>query len=168
MADINEAKRALLAEWERERDELNVLIARLRRELGQPQAPEQAHSSLENGKRQSVPPVEELVQPGDFFGMGQTEATKTFLQRRAKHPASLQEIAAALYRGKATETLIEGTRALANLSSQLSRAKEEFISVARGRWGLVEWYPGRALKRAQKTADEEPIADESEKPSDKA
>ena len=28
----------------------------------------------------------------------------------------------------------------------LSRS-DEFVSVARGRWGLAEWYPGRALKK---------------------
>ncbi len=88
--------------------------------------------------------------------MTQVEAAKEYLQKRGKrNTATLHEIAAALHRGKQTDRLIEGD-ALRNLSSILSRAKDEFLSVARGRWGLVEWYPPSAVKRAQKSTEDEP------------
>lgn len=159
MTDINQAKQALLAEWERERDELDRMISRLRRELGLAKS-EAPSRSAENGA--AKPPIssEVLVQPGDFFGMTQVEAVKDYLQKRGKrNTATLQEIAAALYRGKQTDKLIEGD-GLRNLSSILSRGKDDFLCVARGRWGLVEWYPPSAVKRAQKTSEEEvPKAD---------
>src|SRR6266849_1362572 len=119
MADITDAKKALLAEWERERDELNLMIARLRRELGVNAAPA-TESESEAAPRAVVPKVisgvgvDEIVTPGDFFGMTQVAAAKEFLQRRKKQAAALEDIAAALYRGKAIDSPIEDT---ANLSS---------------------------------------------------
>lgn len=161
MTDINDAKRTLLAEWERERDELDRMIVRLRRELSQGGP---ITVSAENGAvKTPAASIDVLVQPGDFFGMSQVEAVKDYLQRRGKrNTASLQEIAAALYRGKQTEKLVEGD-ALRNLSSILSRAKDDFLSVARGRWGLVEWYPPGAVKRAQKTSENESSKPEAAK-----
>ncbi|MDO8433666.1 MAG: hypothetical protein Q7S58_14775 [Candidatus Binatus sp.] len=169
MADINEAKRALLQEWERERDDLNLMINRLRRELGLSES--RIEPEAEAPIRTVVPTVvsgitvEELVTPGDFFGMTQIAAAKGFLQRRTKQPASLEDIAAALYRGKAIESPIDDT---ANLSSMLSRS-DEFISVARGRWGLAEWYPGKSKKRKGKNGDPTPAQEDKpsgEKPSE--
>lgn len=154
MSDINEAKRLVLAQWEQERDDLNRSIARLRREL---QLPEIGQALGESGETESDPktvfgvPVIQLIKPGDFFGMTQVEAARKTLQHTNKQPLGLQEIATALYRGKATENLIEGI-ALRNLSSLLSRS-DDFISVAKGRWGLAEWYPNK-MKKQRKAKDQ--------------
>src|SRR5947207_9516746 len=104
-----QAKLDLRTEWENERDELNRLIARLRKDLGlsssdvfqsDTQKPQFQGTAQQN--------VVDLVQPGDFFGMTQIGATKAFLQR-TRQPASLKDIATALHRGKATENLLSGS-----------------------------------------------------------
>lgn len=156
MSDLTDAKRALLAEWERKRDEYDTLINALRRELGVsvgdalkfPDAAA-AVTAIANGID-----VNQLVRPGDFFGMTQVDAIQAFLQRTNRQTATLQEIAAALFRGKATETLLEGER-LRNLSSLLSKTDKIFFPVARGRWGLSEWYPGKQRSRKGKEAAQE-------------
>jgi len=148
MSDLIDAKKALLAEWEQKRDEYATLAKALRRELGIAElaAPTvEAQSAVASG---SGLDVNQLVTPGDFFGMTQVEAIQTFLTRGNRKTATLQEIAAALYRGKATETLLEGDR-LKNLSSLLSKT-EVFFPVARGRWGLSEWYPGKQKTKRTK------------------
>jgi hypothetical protein len=154
MADIKEAKRLVLTQYEQERDELDKIISKLRKDLGMSED-SRLSSDVLNSESESKPQaavnVLQLIKPGDFFGMTQVQAAKTFLNHTNRQPVALQEIAAALYRGKATEVLIEGD-ALRNLSSLLSRS-DDFISVAKGRWGLSEWYPNKA-KKQRKTKDE--------------
>ena len=151
MADqsLIEAKRALLAEWEANRDNLDILIAALRRELGEasPHKPEPQQVQPSAAMPSTAININDIVSPGDFFGMSQVEAMKAFLDRTGKKTASLQELAAALYRGKATEALIEGEKQLKNLSSLLSKTDTVFLSVARGRWGLREWYSPSVLQK---------------------
>jgi len=145
-------KRALLKMYEEKMAEYKVLADGLRRDLGEesgevitrkldPAAPVSRSASLD---------VNELVRPGDFFGMTQVQAMQEFLQRTNRTPASLQELSQAMFRGKATDALIEGPDKLRNLSSLLSKT-DTFFSVARGRWGLSEWYPNKQkTKRAAK------------------
>jgi len=153
MSDLNNAKRMILAQYEKERDELNHIISRLRRDLGIDGdvvvTPETAALKIES----TAPSVniQQLIKPGDLFGMTQVEAAKKVLQVTGRRPLTLQDIAGALYRGKATETLIEGA-SLRNLSSLLSRS-DDLISVAKGRWGLSEWYPNRS-KKSRKAKDD--------------
>jgi hypothetical protein len=155
MSDVNEARKALLAHYEREYAELGLVIARLRRDLGVQAETRADPDGDATGNHSSGE-----IRPGDFFGMTQVQAIHAYLDRCGRRPASLQDIAAALYRGKAIDKPMEGPAALRNLSSILSRA-DEFISVAKGRWGLAEWYPGRAVKRARKGKGEpEDAADE--------
>ena len=163
MADITEAKRLLLAEWEKKRDDLDILIAALRNELGLTSNGSGGESFTAPQLSTAAVKVEEVVQPGDFFGMTQVGAAKEFLQRLNKRTASLNEIGAALYRGKAINAPLQES-GLKNLSSVLSRA-DDFTSVARGRWGLSEWYPARAKKgrkntEAQKLQEQEKEAKE--------
>ena len=160
MADqFEEMKRALLKMYEEKIAEYQALAAGLRRDLGE--------DSGEDGIRKSelIPPVtrgaaldvNELVRPGDFFGMTQVQAMQEFLQRTNRTPASLQELSQAMFRGKAIDAPVEGPDKLRNLSSLLSKT-DIFFSVARGRWGLSEWYPNKIkTKRPPKvgTPDEE-------------
>lgn len=163
--DVTEAKRAILQEYEKDYAELALVIARLRRELGMtegavPSSTVDPSPPSSNGVGIGKIDVGELVSPGDLFGKTQVLAVRTFLDR-ARQPASLREIAQALHRGKATDHLIEGAGPLRNLSSVLSRAKE-FVSVAHGYWGLVEWYPDRAVRRARTPRNQDSGGTESE------
>lgn len=154
--DLMELKRQLLSHYEREHEELGVMITRLRRELGIGDAAI-IKPTIEAPNGSGTTPtasVTELVKPGDFFGMTQVQAVRAYLERTSRTPASLQDIAGALHRGKATDRLIEGPAALRNLSSVLSRS-DDFVSVAKGRWGLSEWYPAGKVRRARRTRDEQ-------------
>ncbi len=163
MADqFEEMKRSLLSMYEQKIAEYQGLVDGLRRDLGEGLAEQPAH------KNDVVPPasrmanldINELVRPGDFFGMTQVQAMQEFLQRTNRTPASLQELAQAMFRGKATDALIEGPDKLRNLSSLLSKT-DIFLSVARGRWGLSEWYPNKQkVKRGNK--ESKPDADKKD------
>lgn len=158
MSDIDEAKRLVLDQYEKEYAELGLLIGRLRRDLGitkQEKLNFDAGSRDEQNSGHTGTNLQQLIKPGDLFGVTQIEGVKQLLQLN-KQPMSLQDIAAGLYRGRATDALIQGP-ALRNLSSVLSRS-DEFISVAKGRWGLLEWYPTRA-KRTRKPRDGQNIDD---------
>jgi hypothetical protein len=154
MTDSSDAKRALLAEWKEKRDHYDMLYTALARELG-----ENGPSSIRQPDAVSTASstggiaVNDLVRPGDFFGKTQVDAIQMFLDRTNRQSATLQEIAAALFRGKATETLLEGDK-LRNLSSLLSKT-EIFFPVARGRWGLSDWYPGKQRPKRGKDATQE-------------
>ena len=164
MGDINQAKRLLLAEYEREQQELSIVIARLRRELGMASdessdEPEPAAGQATNGSLK----VEDLVKPGDFYSMTQLAAVRVFLDRRGKRStASLQEIGQALLRGKAIETAHD-EKGMRNLSSNLSKTPD-FKSIAKGRWGLAQWYGGKGRKKKQDPAQETEKAEAAAEP----
>ncbi len=141
-SDLLQAKKALLADWEAQRRRLDTLIDALRVELGvsEPAKTEPFQIGVSAANMYQPLNVNELIAPGDFFGMTQVDAIQAFLQRTNKRTASPQEIAQALLRGKAIESPIETDKAFKNLSSLLSKT-DAFFSVARGRWGLKEWYP---------------------------
>ena len=144
MIDINESKRALLTHYEGELRELAAIVTRLRRELGvATDANGVTEAEVEIGKKPRVlhepggltdPMI--LVKPGDFYGMPQTVGTRAYMERTNKQTVTLPEIGAALFRGKAIDKPIEGIAGLRNLSSMLSRS-DDFVNVARGRWGLA-------------------------------
>ena len=174
MTDINESKRALLAHYEDEQRELTAIVTRLRRELGiaadvkgsrlsklavaaEPTSAFHERSPIYGLGGLTDPTA--LVKPGDFFGMTQMAATRGYMERTNKQTVTVQEIGIALFRGKAVEEPIEGTVGLRNLSSMLSRSKD-FVNVARGRWGLAEWYPNRPAKRGKKSNDEPAVTSE--------
>ena len=160
MTDINDAKRLILADWEKRRDDLDVLISALRRELGISADNSQLDATPNTPQNlTSIAPVrvEDVVTPGDFFGMSQISAAKDFLSRLNKRTATLNEIGAALYRGKSISSPLDEEKGLKNLSSLLSRS-EDFISVAKSRWGLSEWYPNRSKKSRKGNGDISPQA----------
>jgi hypothetical protein len=153
--DVTDHQRALLQHYEEKYAEFGLMIAHLRRELGMSEAPAPSAGSdpsspPPNGVAIGLVNVSELVSPGFFFGKSQVEAVRAFLELTRRQPASLRDIAHALHRGGATEDLIDGPGPLRNLSSVLSRARHVVVSVKRGYWGLVEWYPDRAVRRARR------------------
>lgn len=157
MSDIQAAKLLILADWEKKRDELDILIGALRRELGM--SADETVTPEATPQTSTAPiKVDQIINPGDLFGMTQVGAAREFLSRLNKRTATLAEIGAALYRGKAISAPLSDT-GLKNLSSLLSRS-DDFISVAKGRWGLSEWYPNRA-KKVRKAADQQKPSDDA-------
>ncbi len=158
MADaLTEAKRAVLASYVKQRADLDFLIGALQRDLGEAVTETPKPETSGGGGTPltitvgAAVNINELVTPGDFLGLTQVDAIQAFLQRVGpRRPVTLQEIAAALFRGKATDTLLEGMK-LKNLSSVLSR-NEVFLSVARGRWSLAEFYPKSVVEARRKAA----------------
>jgi hypothetical protein len=157
MADaLTEAKRAVLASYVKQRADLDFLIGALQRDLGEAVTETPKSESSVSGTPLTITVgaainINELVTPGDFLGLTQVDAIQAFLKRVGpRRPVTLQEIAAALFRGKATDTLLEGMK-LKNLSSVLSR-NEIFLSVARGRWSLAEFYPKSVIDARRKAA----------------
>lgn len=155
--DVTDHQRALLQHYEKQYAELGLVITHLRRELGMteksaPPSTGDPGQAAPNGA--GTVNASELVTPGSLFGKTQVEAVRAFLELNRK-AASLRDIAQALHRGGATEDLIEGTGALRNLSSVLSRAKHVVVSVKHGYWGLVEWYPDRAVRRARRSREDQ-------------
>jgi len=160
MSDLTDMKKSLLAEWEQKRDHYDTLAKALRSELGMTDSSTPKVEAQNSGASTSTAglDVNQLVRPGDFFGMTQVDAIQALLQRGNRQTATLQEIAAALHRGKTTETLLEGDR-LRNLSSLLSKT-DIFFPVARGRWGLAEWYPGKQkVKRSKELPNEKEVTE---------
>ena len=155
--DDYDAKLATLRAYEKKLAELLQVIAYLRRDLGLAESDDHA---VENEgapllAKLATVNVVELVKPMSLYRKTQVQAVRAILQL-AQQPVALRDIAQALYQGNATEHPIEGSKALRNLSSVLSRAKD-FVSARRGWWGLTEKYPER--RRSRKDQDPSPNGD---------
>ncbi len=86
--------------------------------------------------------------PSDaFFGMSVPSATKKFLTMKKK-PQSTQEIADALEAGGLTHSSENFTNTVSTSLHRLKKDEEGVVRVSRGKWGLMEWYPGRKRGKA--------------------
>ncbi len=148
-----QAFRTALEAAVRERDELNVLITHLARRAGVAVPTEGPMSA---GRVSAPAPDADpsaLVADGEFFGQSATKATKALLAKLGRtRPLKTAEIFTAIMKGGVkianTETLYKS----------LARS-DEFLRVAKGTWGLAEWYPERVRKNAR--ADQSEDLDES-------
>lgn len=134
----------------RERDELNVLIEQLARRAGVP-VPEGGAASSSSSTPAAGPDADpaSLVADGEFYGQSATKATKALLGKLGRtRPLKTPEIYDAIKKGgvaiKDTEVLYKS----------LARS-EDFLRVAKGTWGLAEWYPERVRKNARREALED-------------
>lgn len=153
-----EAFRVTLDAAVRERDELDGLIGVLSRRLGiePPPATSGSAPSSANIPRPDADPSS-LVSDGEFFGMSATKATKALLGKLGRtRPLKTQEIFLAITKGGVALSNIEV------LYKSLSRS-DDFLRVAKGTWGLAEWYSERIRKTARSEQrdelDEIPAAD---------
>ena len=144
-------KRALLAEWEQKRDELDHMIQALRSELGicgdSSQAPMSATKSQAQPTLFASIRVQDFIQPGEFLGKTQVDSVREFLYR-VRRPARLSEIAAALYHAKAIASPL-AAKDLETLSDTLSCAAD-LVSIGEDRWALAAWYPAAELKKMRR------------------
>jgi hypothetical protein len=84
----------------------------------------------------------DAVNPGQFFGMSATKATRSLLEKVGRdRPLKTAEIYQAITKGG---VVLKDREVLAK---SLKRDKR-FHRVGRGLWGLAAWYPASVLDRA--------------------
>lgn len=137
----------------RDRSELDQLIGYLSRRLGVSVPAAEATASASPPTTHIAPNADPsaLVADGEFFGQSATKATKALMAKLGHtRPLKTNEIFDAIMKG--------GVR-IANaevLYKSLARS-DDFLRVAKGTWGLAEWYP----ERIRRTAKGDEIPDET-------
>jgi hypothetical protein len=120
---------------ERERDQINGMIAMMKRRMGLSveDGPVTTAVASNHGSRDTAE-----IRSDTFFGMGIADAIRKYLGM-AKRPQRASEIAKALDEGG----LLHSSKSwLATVQTTLTRMKGVVVRVPNG-WGLMEWYPGR-------------------------
>lgn len=133
--------RAVLADLEVRRAQLDQVIAGIRLILGE-QGEGFSTPSTPDGAKREIP---QEVKSDTFFGLSVTDATKKYLTI-VKDPKSTQEIADALKAGGFKST---AKNFYSNVFTALSR-DDTFCKIKRGQWGLSEWYPGLSRSKTTK------------------
>lgn len=157
----------LLAKWEAERAELDVMIAGLRRRMGLPQSNGDGSTSPIGSTTVAVlgmrePGATGQIRSDEFFRLSNPEAIKKFLSIM-KRPQSPKAIVDGL---KAGGVLSNAKNFYANIWTELKRAEErgEVVNTPSG-WGLAEWYPvkpkppePKSRKQSKKKGKKKPSA----------
>jgi len=138
---------AVLADLERERDQITSMIAMIKRRMGMTSDDAPITASPLSGTDSSVIGQAADLQSDAFFGMSIPEAIKKFLAI-TKRPRRTAEIAKALEAGGLAHT---SKNWVATVQSTLSRMRSIVVKVPNG-WGLLEWYPGRNFEKPTKSA----------------
>jgi hypothetical protein len=127
------------------RRELDATIAVLRRAIDdgevRPGEPRGECGAPEPGGGLASPPATDA-----FFGMSIADAARKYLRLR-KRKAATAELAQALEQGGLTHASENFVATVSAILSRESRRAGEIVKVARGEWGLSEWYPGLRQKR---------------------
>lgn len=143
---------AVLADLERERDELDSLIARLRKKAGESRdggaaSPTQTSNGQLSGNaegRTAVVPT--ALTPDAFFGMTIPDAIRMYL-KMAKRPTPSPLLINALRDGGLQSTSKDFP---ASIRTALTRMRGEVVNLPNG-WALAEWYPGRTFEKKTRT-----------------
>lgn len=136
MAEEQNPYLAVLADLERDRDQINAMIAMMRKRAGL-SAEEVPSAPLANGSN-SQPSDSTEIRSDTFFGMVISDAIKKYLGI-VKRPKKTTEIAKALEEGGLQHT---SKRWFATVQTTLNRMHGVIVKLPNG-WGLLEWYPGR-------------------------
>jgi hypothetical protein len=136
---------AVLADLERERDELDAMIARLRRKAGEAHDVEPAGSPASvNGKSslgaEAAKAIPTALTSSSFFGMTIPDGIRMYL-RMAKRPTPSPVLIKALEDGGLQST---SKNFAASIRTTLTRLRGEVVNLPNG-WALAEWYPGRTF-----------------------
>lgn len=136
---------AVLADLERERDELDMFIGYIKRKkLGQVEGAFNASAPGQN--RPTVVPSAATptnLTSDAFFGLSLVDATKKYLAI-AKSPKTSRQICDALLAGGFKTTSKDFNNTVFSVLSREDK-QEGVIAKVNNTWGLAEWYPG--LKR---------------------
>lgn len=139
----NEHYEAVLEDLERQRDELNVAIAALRRTMGIADA--ESAPNVVTGQVQSRRSAQ--IRPDQFFGMSIVDAAVEYLSLvRQPKPAPIiaREIKA---HGLLNESKTFTSTVYSILYRESQRGEGKVVKVGNSnKWGLTDWYPKAARK----------------------
>ncbi len=143
---------AVLADLRARRAELDSAIQMLEKlrdaRLGVvPAAPTQVEAAIETE-----------IDAGAFLGMSIVDATKKLLKARKKALTN-SEILKELTAGGIVLTGADPLNVVGSVLTRRFNQVGDVVRVARGTWGLKEWYPGRNFKLTGKVVEIEPSAD---------
>jgi hypothetical protein len=139
--------KAVLADLETKRAELDAAIAAVRRILGHTDVPSPV-LAFGQAATQVTADVSDTLRDDSFFGLSLIDAAKKYLRIvRRKKPT--MEIVQALERGGFTHTSknFYGTVFTA-LARESEKTGSEIVKVGK-EWGISEWYPGMKKKTAE-------------------
>jgi hypothetical protein len=99
--------------------------------------------------------------PGALLGMSIVDAAKKLLNQHRK-PLRNPELADMFKAGGLVLTSEEPANTIGSVLTRRFAQVGDVVKVARGTWGLKEWYPGRSFKK-DKADDKEEAAAEATK-----
>ena len=150
---------AVLADLERQRDQILTTIAMIKRMMGL--SADEGPISTFSSNTASNEPAE--IRSDTFFGMSISDAIKKYLGM-AKRPKRVSEIAKALEEGGLIHT---SKNWIGTVQTTLTRMKGGVVKVPNG-WGLLEWYPGRNFEKPSKPEPNKRKSKKTKKKSAKA
>jgi uncharacterized coiled-coil protein SlyX len=152
----HEALEAELAEAQRERERLDVVITYLSERLGTVPPPTTPDSPAQKPPGSPTAHPMSVVSEGEFFGMSAPKAAIVLMDRIGRsRPLKTDEIFTAVKRGGVS---------IGN-SGSLYRSlfrDPRFHKVGRGLWGLSKWYGNAATAKGAKGQPAEPDVSEPE------
>lgn len=102
--------------------------------------------------------------PGAFLGMTIHDATKKLLSSQRRQMQTV-EIVAELERGGVVLTSADKVNTVGSILLRRFNTVGDIVRVARGVWGLQEWYPGRKFSSGKaKTEEPEKAEPEQQEP----
>ena len=99
--------------------------------------------------------------PGAFLGLSIPDAAKKLLETKHQQMRTA-DILAELERGGLVLKSADKLNTVGSILLRRFNTQGDIVRVARGIWGLQEWYPGRKFGPAKAKTDEAPKEDEAE------
>lgn len=152
---------AVLADLRAQRVRIDQAIATLEAVRGG-RAPPRTDSSHIGGAATPKPPVTKSdLGPGAFLSLSIPEATKKLLAARRQQMRTA-DIVVELERGGLVLTSADKLNTVGSILLRRFNVTGDIVRVARGVWGLQEWYPGRKFATSKTKADDAPKDVEAE------
>ncbi len=145
---------AVIADLRKKRDEIDSaisLIETLRAHAGTSSV---LSDAVKGAKATDEVGSSEALEEGTFHGMSIVDATKMLLTMR-KRKMGNPEIARELIAGGLVMNSAEPVNTVGSVLTRRFHQVGDVVRVARGTWGLKEWYPGRTFKAKPGTDKQE-------------
>lgn len=137
----NDPYDVVIADLLRQRDEIDTAI----------QAIQRVHTKVAAGAA-GAPTAPSGARPeasGDFLGLSIAEAAKKLLSLRRRNMTTT-EIAEGLKSAGYPMTAAEPGNVVGSVLARRFDNVGDVVRVARGQWGLLEWYPNRSFRKKDK------------------